>query len=171
MPAMDSERRRKPTRLRGYDYRTPALYHVVSTTQGNICRFGEVRNGLMRANPIGQMIAEIWQAIPEQFPTVSLDASIVMPNHLHGVLFIEPQPEDAPGPSLGDVMKWFKTVTTVRYSRGVKEAGWPPYDGRLWHRNYYDHIVRDDRDLDRIRDYIEANPANWNEDRFYPQQE
>jgi REP element-mobilizing transposase RayT len=60
-------------------------------------------------------------------------------------------------------MKWFKTVTTVRYSRGVKELGWAPYDCRLWHRNYYEHIIRNDVELDLIRDYIAANPARWSE--------
>jgi REP element-mobilizing transposase RayT len=92
MPAVDPDRRRKPTRLRGYDYRTPALYHVVTTTQHGVCRFGEVCDSLMHPNPIGRMVGEIWHAIPEQFPTVSLDTSIVMPNHLHGIIFIEPQP-------------------------------------------------------------------------------
>lgn len=68
-------------------------------------------------------------------------------------------------------MKWFKTVTTVRYSHAVRALGWPPYDRRLWHRNFYDHVVRDDRDLDRIRGYIESNPANWNTDRFHAEPE
>jgi REP element-mobilizing transposase RayT len=90
-----------------------------------------------------------------------------MPNHHHGILFIEPQPDDA----LGEVMQWFKTVTTVRYSHGVRNHGWPPYDRRLWHRNYYDHIVRNDRDLERIRLYIEHNPANWSTDDYYAEQD
>jgi putative transposase len=123
VPSMDPERRRKPTRLRGYDYRTPALYHVVANTQGNICQFGTVQNGLMQSNAIGQMIQEIWDAIPESFPGASLETSIVMPNHHHGIVFIEPGDDNAPRPSLGGIMKWFKTVTTVRYSRGVREAG------------------------------------------------
>jgi REP element-mobilizing transposase RayT len=167
VPRMDSERWRKATRLRGYDYRTPALYHVVTTTQGNICRFGEVRDGLMIRNLIGDMIEEIWNSIPEAFPRVSIDGFIVMPNHMHGIVFLEPHADDAFGVSLGDVMKWFKAITTTRYSHGVHDLGWPPYDRRLWQRNYYDHIVRDDRDLERIRAYIEANTANWNEDRFH----
>lgn len=94
-----------------------------------------------------------------------------MPNHHHGIVWIEPKPDDTPGPSLGDIMQWFKTVTTVRYSDGVHSLGWPPYDRRLWHRNYYDHIIRDDRDLNRIRKYIENNPSNWNTDDFYMEPE
>lgn len=168
---MDSERRRKPTRLHGYDYRTPSLYHVVNCTRHGICRFGAVQRGVMQANAIGDMIQEIWDAIPGTFPNVALDASVVMPNHHHGILWIEPQPDGALGPSLGEIMKWFKTVTTVRYSHGVHDLGWAPYDRRLWHRNYYDHIVRDDRDLDRIRAYIDNNPATWSSDDFYAEPE
>lgn len=165
---MENSRARKPTRLRGYDYRTPALYHVVTTTHGNICRFGNIRGGILHLNDIGKMVQGVWEDIPSAFPTISLDVSIVMPNHLHGIVFIEPQPANTLGPALGDIMKWFKSITTSRYSQGVRELAWPRYEGRLWHRNYYDHIVRDDRDLDRIRDYIEANPSNWDTDRFSP---
>jgi len=111
----------------------------------------------MQTNAVGDMIQEIWEEIPQTFPGVSLDASVIMPNHLHGIIWLQPQPNEAPGPSLGDIMQWFKTVTTVRYSHGVHNSGWPPYNRRLWHRNYYDHIVRDDRDLDRIRLYREQS--------------
>jgi len=99
------------------------LYHVVNCAQGNICRFGAVRGSFMHPNAIGDMIRVVWAAIPETFPAVSLDDSIVMPNHHHGIVFIEPQPGDRVGPSLGDVMKWFKTITTVRYSHGVRGDG------------------------------------------------
>lgn len=168
MPSMDPERRRRSTRLRGYDYRTPALYHVVTTTHNNVCYFGKISESAVVPNVAGEMIEEIWLAVPDQFPTVSMDTWIVMPNHLHGIIFIEPQPDDVLSVSLGDIMKWFKAITTTRYSRGVHDHGWPPYDGKLWHRNDYDHIIRDDRDLERIRSYIESNPSKWDEDRFYP---
>jgi len=113
------------------------------------------------------MIDEFWNAIPEEFPGISLDVFIVMPNHLHGIVFIEPHTDDSPGVVLGDVMKWFKGITGHHYGRGVRERGWPPYAGEFWHRGYYDHIVRDERDLDRIRAYIVNNPANWSSDRLY----
>lgn len=167
MPTRDAIPWRKATRLRTFDYRTPALYHVVTTTAGTICRFGAVREGVMICNDIGEMIDEIWNAIPEQFPGVSIDASVVMPNHIHGIIFIEPNVDDALSVALGDIMKWFKGVTGNRYSRGVHGRGWPPYDRHFWHRNYYDHIVRDEPDLERVRTYIVNNPANWNTDRHY----
>jgi hypothetical protein len=65
-------------------------------------------------------------------------------------------------------MKWFKSVTTKDYRRGVETEGWEPFRGRLWQRGYHDHIVRDDRDLERIRGYIEGNPGRWAEDEENP---
>ena len=62
---------------------------------------------------------------------------------------------------MGDVVGAFKSITTVLYTRGVKQSGWPPFVGRLWQRNDYEHIIRDARELERIREYILNNPANW----------
>ena len=72
------------------------------------------------------------------------------------------------GMSLGDVVHRFKTMTTKRYADGVKRSGWRAFRGRLWQRNYYDHIVRNERDLDRVREYIANNPAQWEFDRENP---
>lgn len=121
---MDPQPRRKSTRLRGYDYRTPSLYHVVNCARYGVHRFGCIEQNVMQANDTGEMILDVWNAIPEKFPTVSLDASILMPNHHHGIMWLEPQPDDTPGPSLGDIMKWFKIVTTIRYSHGARNLGW-----------------------------------------------
>jgi REP element-mobilizing transposase RayT len=60
-------------------------------------------------------------------------------------------------------VQWFKTMTTNAYIHGVRESGWPPFDRRLWQRDYYEHIVRNEADLARIRNYIIANPARWKE--------
>jgi REP-associated tyrosine transposase len=75
----------------------------------------------------------------------------------------------APPPTLGDIVGAFKSLTTDLYIHGVKQSGWPPFRGRLWQRNYYEHIIRDDESLHRIRQYILDNPANWASDRENPQ--
>jgi REP element-mobilizing transposase RayT len=69
---------------------------------------------------------------------------------------------------LGDIVDWFKTMTTNEYIRAVKDLGWPPFPGKLWQRGYYEHIVRDGNDMDRIRQYILDNPANWETDEYHP---
>lgn len=71
-------------------------------------------------------------------------------------------------PTLGDVMDWFKTMTTNAYIRGVKDNNWPPFPGRLWQRNYYERIIRDDNELAAIREYIQNNPMRWAEDKENP---
>jgi REP element-mobilizing transposase RayT len=74
------------------------------------------------------------------------------------------------GASLPAIMQWFKTMTTNAYIKGVRQHGWTPFRGKLWQRSYYEHIVRDRRDLDRIRIYIQQNPARWYFDREHPTQ-
>ena len=70
--------------------------------------------------------------------------------------------------SLAGIVQWFKTMTTNEYIRGVKKAGWVPFHGKLWQRNYYEHIIRNELDLKSIWDYIDANPVNWGEDDENP---
>ena len=79
-----------------------------------------------------------------------------------------PAPTDVKRMSVGDVVSRFKTMTTKRYADGVRDLGWPAFAGRLWQRNYYEHVVRDDAELDRIRQYIGSNPSRWAEDEENP---
>jgi REP element-mobilizing transposase RayT len=71
---------------------------------------------------------------------------------------------DAPNVSLAEEIHWFKTMTTNMYIRSVKEEGWPPFSGRFWQRNYWEHIIRSDEELYQVRDYIRLNPVKWEED-------
>lgn len=118
----------------------------------------------MLTNMIGEMVHEIWTAMPGEFSSVTLDAFVVMPNHVHAIALMDYR-EIERNPELGTIIQRFKSITTTRYINGVMEKGWQPFDGRLWQRNYYDHIIRNERDLDRCRAYIEANPANWHHDQ------
>ncbi len=109
-----------------------------------------------------------------------------MPNHVHGIIVIRDdivgadprvRPEGAhpsaslragSGAPLPRIVQWFKTMTTNSYIRGVQAQRWTPFGGRLWQRNYYEHIVRDEAELERIRDYIVNNPVNWKKDPDNP---
>jgi len=129
------------------------------------------------------MVEVIWDEIAARYAGVDTDAFQIMPNHIHGIIVITPTraganpcvcPADS-GPNrgvrpygLGDVLQRFKSLTTKRYMDGVRYHGWPPFSGRLWQRNYYEHIVRDERSLNRIREYIAANPLQWEYDRENP---
>jgi len=150
----------------------------------------------MVLNEAGQMVQIVWDKIPEHYLGIEKDEFVVMPNHIHGIIIIvgvapcgrpnngrvHPvlrQPRGvAPTLSLPDVVHRFKTMTTKRYADGVKQNGWPPFPGRLWQRNYYEHIIRlsasgyaqadNENELDRIQKYIKNNPIKWDVDRENP---
>jgi REP element-mobilizing transposase RayT len=126
----------------------------------------------MRANDAGRMIAAWWRRLPDKFPTCETDAFALMPNHIHGIITLrgsvgaDPRvrPITSQPPTLSRIVQWFKTMTTNEYLRNVEAGRWEPIISRLWQRNYYEHIVRDEEDLERIRVYIEDNPRNWSMD-------
>jgi putative transposase len=168
---------RRSIRLKGYDYTQAGAYFATICTQNRACLFGDVVDGVMRLNGAGRMVAVEWALLPKRFPNVQLDAMVVMPNHLHGIIVITdpavvgaglvPAPT-APhrattrvSPTVGDVVGAFKSRVTVEYTRGVKTSGWLPFSGRLWQRNYYEHIIRNEESLNRIRQYIANNPLRW----------
>ena len=72
------------------------------------------------------------------------------------------------GSPLPRIIQWFKTMTTNEYIRGIDAQGWERFNGKLWQRNYYEHIIRDDRELQAIREYIRYNPLKWDEDEENP---
>lgn len=110
---------------------------------------------------------EIWSEMPRSFLGVTIDSKVVMPNHVHILVGIGTREQDPVElSSLIDVIHWYKSLTTTRYIQGVKQHGWPRFDGRLWQQGFHDHIVRNDRELDIIREYIEQNPARWKDDTW-----
>lgn len=126
----------------------------------------------MYLSDAGHMIQTIWQEIPDHYPGIDVDAFVVMPNHIHGIIVlgkVGTGPRACPNSAmtLPDVVQRFKSLTMARYRQGVKSQGWPPFPGKLWQRNYYEHIVRNESDLDRIREYIENNALNWKQDRNF----
>jgi len=219
MPYDPNRHHRRSIRLKGYDYSQAGAYFITICTQDRACLFGKVVNGEMRLNDAGRMVLAEWNMLPERFPHVVLDAFVVMPNHVHGIVVItNPAPDDtattaptivgaglvsapndgpmdappndgpmsAPNdgpmdappndgtttrtttrvaPTVGDIVGAFKSRVTVEYIRGVKTSGWPPFRGRLWQRNYYEHIIRNERALNAIRQYIIENPRRWQMDR------
>jgi REP element-mobilizing transposase RayT len=150
-------------RLPGWDYRRPGPYAITICTEHRWHLFGHVTDGRMVANAAGVLVADAWDQMADAFPMVSFDAWVLMPNHFHAIVrLVKTDPQR--NPRLGDIVQGFKGLSTARYAEGVQAGRWVPFDGRLWQRNYYDHIVRDQADLDRCRRYIHANPANWTSD-------
>jgi putative transposase len=175
---------RRSIRLPAYDYTQPGAYFVTVCTQNRECVFGQVVEGQMILGGPGQMVESVWRQLP-RYHGVNVDAFVVMPNHVHGIIVLAGagpvatgfvgagpracpdmgQPQGvAPTMSLPDVVHRFKSLTTARYRTGVLQGGWQPFPGRLWQRNYYEHVIRDEEDLNRVRQYIIDNPARWEDD-------
>ena len=178
---------RRSIRLQGYDYSQNGAYFVTICTQNRECLLGEIVDGEMRLNDAGVMVKTVWGKLSERFPLVSLGESVIMPNHMHGIICIVGAPlvgaqnsrtgtesNRAPtrgAPTLGDITGAFKSITTHEYIKGVKEFQWRPFPGKLWQRNYFDHIIRNDESMNKIREYIIQNPLKWLDDIENPEVE
>jgi putative transposase len=162
--------RRKITRLASYDYSWPGAYFVMVCTHGKAHLLGTVDGEEMRLNELGEIIARTWNDIPNHFASVKLDEFIVMPNHMHGILFIEgtdkaglfpknPARFGHPGAgSLSTIIGSFKS----RASREIRQMR--PNIASVWQSRFIEHIIRDDEDLYNHRRYIRDNPARWHLD-------
>ena len=167
---------RRSIRLRGFDYASNAVYFVTLCSSDRRCLFGDVVDGLMILNPIGQLIEREWLNSALIRVELDLHSFVVMPNHLHGLLTVTPAESDrsaddgkdalrASGAchaplrreprSLGSLVTGFKSATTRQFRLMTGETG------SLWQRGFYEHVVRDERDFARIGGYIANNPANW----------
>jgi REP element-mobilizing transposase RayT len=139
---------RHSIRLQGYDYSSEGAYFITICTKERQCILGNVMEEKMFTNPLGKIAEECWNDIPKYYPLVQLDAFVVMPNHIHGVLLNLGQ-----AISLGNIIGYFK------YQSTKKIFGLPGNKILFrWQRNYYEHVIRDEKDLAQIREYIQNNP-------------
>jgi REP element-mobilizing transposase RayT len=173
---------RRSIRLKGYDYSNSGAYYIT------ICI--NDREILLNENNIKEMIYSFWYKLPEKFNNVSINEFVVMPNHIHGIIFLNDPNKNmsvgadpcvcqqkeklgervgSPLPTIGRVIQWFKTMTTNEYIKGIKNKGWKPFIKRFWQRNYYEHIIRNEEELNQIREYIINNPLKWDLDKENPQ--
>lgn len=135
-----------------------------------------INTGIVRADPVGADP----RVRPENLPnndTVRADprvrpendANPILGEHRGSPLHAAPTPllGEHMGSPLRAVVQWFKTMSTNDYIHGVKKLGWRPFYGKLWQRNYYEHIIRNEKSYDAIANYINNNPVNWENDNFY----
>lgn len=145
---------RRSIRLRGFDYSMPGGYFVTICARSGTHPFAMIVKGKLRATSLGAQALAVWKSTPEHFPLVVLDAHCLMPNHFHGIVWIYDGPS-VMRPRLGVIIRAFKAEVT----RHARQGGWE--DGALWHRNYYESVIRDRRHLDAVRRYIANNPRAW----------
>lgn len=170
---------RRSIRLKGYDYRQAGAYYVTICCHQRICFLGEIIDGVMHPNFLGETAGAMWCSLPRHFPFIELDAFVVMPNHFHGILVINehennmnlgnvPPRQSTPEPSLpqgtqsgslGAIVQNFKSVTTRRVNRIHRRKG------TIWQRGYHEEIIRNERAYENIRRYIIENPLTWDKDK------
>ena len=158
---------RRSIRLRGYDYEQAGAYFTTICIHDRRSMFGEVEHEQMRLNPYGHIVTECWCDLVKHYPNVELDAFVVMPNHVHGIIVLtdddnvgaglKPAPTGRHG--LPEIVRAFKTFSARRINQMRNTPGVP-----VWQRNYYEHVIRNEEDLEDIRQYIVGNPAQWPED-------
>ena len=159
---------RKKNRLINFDYSSDNLYFVTNCTKDNIRCFGEIKNGSMVLNEMGEIAHQQWQWLVERCSYLISHAFVVMPNHIHGVLGINRgivgTGRDLSVPpqkikSLSELMGAYKTTV----SKKIHLLG---YDTFAWHRSFYDYIIRDRKSFEKIVIYIMNNPLVWNDDTY-----
>ncbi len=158
---------RRSIRLAGYDYSQAGAYFITICTHN--------RELSLQAEPVWEVVRLAWCGLPARFPVVALDEFVIMPNHIHGIIIL---PEAAASrdaassaptgikgrvPTLGHVLRAFKSISAIRANNILGQSNRP-----FWQRNYYEHIIRDEEELNVIRQYIRDNPRNWLDDPDNP---
>jgi len=164
---------RSSIRLKGYDYSQEGLYFITLCCQDRMCLFGDIINGEMVLNEYGKIAKNEWLKTPEIRPNVELCDFVIMPNHVHGIIRMgrgelhSPDnrgecnsPLRSPSQTIGAIVRGYKSSVT----KNIVLLG---FVGKIWQRNYYEHIIRDGKSFQTISEYIKNNPVNWKNDKFH----
>jgi REP element-mobilizing transposase RayT len=186
---------RRSIRLKGYDYSQAGAYFVTIVAWQRECLFGEIVDGEMRLNRHGYIVRDAWFDLKKHYRHVELSAFVIMPNHVHGIIVLNddgrggsflsggrnlpdasnagrdnlppnqtrPYVKPKPRHGLPEIVRAFKSFSARRINNFRKTDGIP-----VWQRNYYEHIIRNEREMDNITKYIETNPLRWNDDDENP---
>jgi REP element-mobilizing transposase RayT len=166
--------KRRSIRLKGYDYSQQGMYFVTVCTHNHHFLFGHIAEERITLNNAGRFTNKCWLEIPEHFPHVALDEFIIMPNHIHGIIIINDINVGAnnysplqinqfrsPSKTIGSMIRGFKIGVTKWFRANTNVYN-------VWQRNYYEHIIRNENKLNKIREYIINNPLKWLLDRENP---
>ena len=174
---------RHSIRLKYYDYSRPGFYFVTLCAYHRECVFGDIEKNNIVLNALGTLVKKNWHDLPVHFPGIELDRMVVMPNHLHGIIVIRNDRRGGVSPpikiiptcrgaviapkggrkTLGQMIAWFKYESTKEINRIV--TGNP--ESKIWQRNFFDRIIRNEDELNRIRNYIVTNPETWEKDENF----
>lgn len=172
---------RRSTRLKGYDYALPGAYFVTVCTYERECLLGHIESGRVVLSDAGEIAQRCWENTAHHYSFVELDAFVIMPNHVHGVIVItefrrgeassleenasplHQRPNGTQPGSLSAILQNLKSISTRKTNAARGTPGAP-----VWQRSFYERVVRHEAELAAIREYILANPAHWDEDENNP---
>ncbi len=155
---------RKTMRLKNYNYSQMGCYFVTICTKDRIECFGKICDEKIELNSFGRIAQKVWQAIPEHFENVLPDEFIIMPNHVHGILTIEVGNRHACSLAVKREHQTLPVVIGSYKSAVTKQINEAMPDKFYWQRSFFDHVIRSDEELNKVREYIIGNPRQWDKD-------
>ena len=156
---------RRSIRLKDYDYAQTGAYFVTICVWQRECLFGDIMDGTMVINGLGELVLFTWNDLPNHVGNIVLNSFVLMPNHCHGIIVIDQAKatDSTKYYGLSEIVRQFKTFSAKRINEFRNTPGIP-----VWQRNYYEHVIRNEADFNRITDYIANNPQQWTEDSLHP---
>ena len=176
MSLYNNRYRIESTRLKDWDYSRAGWYFITICTKNREMMFGNISNNRMILNKKGEIVRNSWDDLVNHYSNIKLDAFIIMPNHIHGIIAIthnvktglkpvstiKNKPVSVKQYTLSEIMRGFKTFSARKINQLYNRSGIP-----LWQPRFYDHIIRNNNDLTRIREYIRNNPNKWQNDDLH----
>ena len=162
-PHNSVESYRRSIRLKGYDYSQPGAYFITVCTHNRKPVLGRIMDAKMELSDYGRIVSARWLNLPRHYSHLELNAFVVMPNHIHGILMFR-STELAKRHPVSEIVRSFKTFSSRRINEIRDIPGIP-----VWQRNYWEHVIRDQESFKRIHDYILTNPLRWHLDKENPQ--
>lgn len=172
MPYNPNIHKRHSIRLKDYNYEKEGMYFITICIYNRECLLGKIKDDVgaesisaqVVLTKLGEMIERIYINLENEFKNIKLHKYIFMPNHIHGIIEICKRAEMDSAPTLANIIQSFKRHTTLECIKGVKQGIYKPFDKKIWQRNYYEHIIRNEKEFYSICEYITNNPLNWKED-------
>ena len=162
---MNNLPKRRPQRLKDYNYSQNGAYFITICTQNRLPLFGDIAGGAVALNKAGKMVEERLLNIATD--TVFVEKYCIMPDHIHTILLIsgDGTTQGSFPTTISETVQRFKTITTKLYIDGVKNGDYPPFDKKIWQKSFHDHIIRNEQDYQDVWNYIDENPLKWEESK------
>ena len=153
---MSSGQRYGKRRLKGFDYSSANAYFITTNIRRGFIRLGHIVKGEMFLNENGEIVSHCWHDLANHYQMIELDEFVVMPDHVHGIVFLLEPPNDVRKYSLSTIVGSFKSYSARRINERLNRVGIP-----IWQTSFYDRIIRDENELEKFRKYIRTNPLRW----------